>query len=262
MQNQGSMQSGAYENVRVLIPEAPIEEMAAGSAQPQYGPPAQTHIGTYGAVPAADHQYMAAGNAPVAVAPVASVAPPAPAVSSAAAEPMPGTGQASVEMVRWREDLQVTASPQERVVGTVKVRKYVTVEDFTGTIPIEYETVQVIREPVSVEEAALLTPADIAELTQEVELHTQEAVVTRRMVPIERVRLQISRVKGEATINDMLRSEHFEVEEPSVPPNLQDAVRRIDAPYDGRIDYGQVGPQGSEQTKQAESRRRFGRRGQ
>lgn len=237
MQDQGSMQQGAYENVRVLIPEMPM------------------------GVPAAEHQHVPTGNPPVALAPFAP--PPAPVVSSVVAEPVPGAVQAPVEIVRWREDLQVTASPQERVVGTARIRKYVMVEDFTGTIPIEYETVQVIREPVSAEEAALLTPTDIAELTQEVELHTQEAVVTRRMVPIERLRLQISRVKGEATINDQLRSEHFEVEEPVMPPNLQEAVRRVDAPYDGRIDYSQAGTQGgsSEQGKQ-EGKRRFGRRGQ
>jgi stress response protein YsnF len=184
-----------------------------------------------------------------------------------AAEPVPGTTQAPVELVSWREDLQVTASPQERTVGKVRVHKYVKVEDFTGTIPIEYETVQVIREPVSAQEAALLTPTDIAELTQEVELHTQEAVVTRRMVPIERVRLQISRVKGEATISDTLRSEHFEVEEPIMPPNLQEAVRRVDAPYDGRIDHNPQGAQGSQGTQSDQGnhsengKRRFGRRG-
>jgi stress response protein YsnF len=194
-------------------------------------------------------------------------APPARIAAPAIAEPVPGTAQAPVELISWREDLQVTASPQERTVGKVRVRKYVKVEDFTGTIPIEYETVQVIREPVSAQEAALLTPTDIAELTQEVELHTQEAVVTRRMVPIERVRLQISRVKGEATISDTLRSEHFEVEEPIMPPNLQEAVRRVDAPYDGRIDHNPQGAQGSQGTQSDQGnhsengKRRFGRRG-
>jgi hypothetical protein len=87
------------------------------------------------------------------------------------------------------------------------------------------------------------------------------------MVPIERVRLQISRVKGEATISDTLRSEHFEVEEPIMPPNLQEAVRRVDAPYDGRIDHNPQGAQGSQGTQSDQGnhsengKRRFGRRG-
>ena len=284
MQDQDPMQSGRYENVRVISPEMSYEELVTAPTLPQYVAPPSASAETEWRVPTAPHQnppvesrtIPAAQFSPLpALAPAPAPAPapaaPPPAQPAAAwaeqvqAEPIPGSAHAPVEMVRWREDLQVTAAPQERTVGTVRVRKYVTVEDFTGTIPIEYETVQVIREPVTAQEAALLAPADIAELTQEVELHTQEALVTRRMVPIERVRLQISRVTGEATINDTLRSEHFEVDEPSAPPNLQEAVRRVDAPYDGRIDHGQQRTQ--TQTTQAQGaraegiKRRFGWRG-
>jgi hypothetical protein len=281
MQDQDPTQSEKYENVRVISRQLSVEEPATGPALPQYlaQPPAQ--VETEWRVPGAGQQYMPVQNqtitaAPLLAAPAPAVTPapapapapppaPAPAatVSPAAGAAAPGTA-VPVELVSWREDLQVTTAPQERTIGTVKVRKYVTVEDFTGTVPIEYETVQVIREPVPAHEAALLTPEEIAELTQEVELHTQEAVVVRRMVPIERVRLQISRVKGEATINDTLRSEHFEVDEPSAPPNLQEAVRRIDAPYDGRGFHNQQGAQNPpEQPKQPETngKRRFGWRG-
>ena len=279
MQDQDPTQSDNYENVRVISRQVAVEEPAGGPALPQYLSQPPAHVETEWRVPGAGQQYMPVQNQTVAVAPLpatpaptqaATPAPtPAPSPRPATAEPMPGTAPASaataapVEVVSWREDLQVTTAPQERSIGTVKVRKYVTVEDFTGTVPIEYETVQVIREPVSPQEAALLTPADIAELTQEVELHTQEALVVRRMVPVERVRLQVSRVKGEATINDTLRSEHLEVEEPSTPPNLQEAVRRIDAPYDGRSFSNGSQPSNSEQPKQMENgKRRFGRRAQ
>jgi stress response protein YsnF len=285
MQDQDPTQSDQYENVRVINRQAPAEEAAGKQVLPQYLAPPQAHVETEWRVPTNGQQYMPLQNQAVAVAPLpATQAPPAappvvtptqappaaPAATSAAPDPTPGTAPAPtstptpVEMVSWREDLQVTTAAQERTIGTVRVRKYVTVEDFTGTVPIEYETVQVIREPVSAQEAALLTPADIAESTQEVELHTQEALVVRRMVPTERVRLQVSRVKGEATINDTLRSEHLEVDEPTAPPNLQEAVRRIDAPYDGRSYHNPQAAQQPtlEQPKQQENgKRRFGRRG-
>lgn len=278
MQDQDSMQSVAYENVRLISPEVSFEDSTAAPTLPHYAAqPSAYAAAPFAATPAPAMAPPTPAPAPM-VAPVpapaqaqpqapaqAQIQPqaPAPAPAPVPTEPMPGTSQYPLDMVSWREDLQITAAPQERAVSRVKVRKYVTVEDFTGTIPIEYETVQVIREPVSPQEAALLTPADIAELTQEVELHTQEAVVTRRMVPIERVRLQISRVKGEATISDTLRTEHFEVEEPTAPPDLQQAVRRVDAPYDGRVDSPSQGTPGIQGTppEQGGSKRRFGRRG-
>jgi stress response protein YsnF len=276
-----------YENVRVISREPPAEEAAVTSDLPQYGASSQNHADGQWRVSGAGQQNGQVRNQAVAVAQPApapaqpqahwtapasapATAPAAPATSAALQAPAPaitvtepvlaGT-RTPVEMVSWREELQVMTAPQERTVGTVKVRKYVTVEDFTGTVPIEYDTVQVIREPVSEQEAALLTPADIAELTQEVELRTQEALVTRRIVPIERVRLQVSRVKGEVTVSDALRSEHFEVDEP-VTPNLQDAVRRVDAPYDGRTTHSQQTEGAGDRDKHSEGgKRRFGRRG-
>jgi stress response protein YsnF len=128
------------------------------------------------------------------------------------------------EMVCWREEVEFAAT--ERVIGSVKVHTYVTEEKVSRQIPLEHEEVRVIREKIGDSEAMNLRAHDFHEQFAEVELRAQEALVSKKMVPVERIRFEVQRVKDMVTVNEVLRQEHFKVEE---PPKLPEGnrVRRV-----------------------------------
>lgn len=128
------------------------------------------------------------------------------------------------EMVCWREEVEFAAT--ERVIGSVKVHTYVTEEKISRQLPLEHEEVRVIREKIGDHEAMNLHTHDFREQFAEVELRAQEALVSKKMVPVERIRFEVQRVKDMVTVNETVRQEHFKVEE---PPKLPEGnrIRRV-----------------------------------
>lgn len=134
-----------------------------------------------------------------------------------------------VEYVAWREELEIVPDPQEKVFGTVKVHTYVTEEQVTKSFPIERECVRITRESVSRQEAQSLSPHEIAEAHTEIELHSLGAVVKKKKVPTERLRVAVDRVQGAITVNETCKSEHIEVEEPPYQDDSEIASRQNEA---------------------------------
>lgn len=129
------------------------------------------------------------------------------------------------EMVCWREEVDFAAT--EKVIGSVRVHTYVTEEKVARQIPLEHEEVRVVREPVAEAEAANLRPRELGEAHAEVQLHAQEALISKRVVPTERIRFEVQRVKDMVTVNETVRQEHFKVEEPPKLPEAGLRVRRV-----------------------------------
>ena len=102
----------------------------------------------------------------------------------------PTTDQA---MTRSEEELRV--GTQTREAGRVRLRKYVTTEQVTQTVPVQREEIRVEREPITDAnlDAATSGP-DISEEEHEVTLHEETPVVQKRVVPRERVRLDTDTV--------------------------------------------------------------------
>jgi uncharacterized protein (TIGR02271 family) len=122
------------------------------------------------------------------------------------------TGRATDEaMTRSEEELQVGTETRER--GRARLRKYVTTEQVTQTVPVQREEARVEREPITDAnlDAAMAGP-DISEAEHEVTLHEEQPVVQKRTVPRERVRLEKDTVTGEEQVADEVRKEQVEVE--------------------------------------------------
>jgi uncharacterized protein (TIGR02271 family) len=114
-------------------------------------------------------------------------------------------------MTRSEEELRVGTETRER--GRARLRKHVTTEQQTVTVPVQREEVRVEREPIT---DANLDPATsgpaISEEEHEVTLREEEVVVDKRAVPKERVRLDTETVTDERQISEEVRKEHIEVD--------------------------------------------------
>jgi uncharacterized protein (TIGR02271 family) len=122
----------------------------------------------------------------------------------------PGTAGEDA-MTRSEEELRVGTEARE--TGRARLRKYVTTEDESKTVPLRREEARVEREPISdanVEQA--MSGPEISEAEHEVPLHSEEPVVEKRVEPKERVRLEKDVHTDEETVSDELRKEHIEPE--------------------------------------------------
>nr|WP_241003124.1 YsnF/AvaK domain-containing protein [Streptomyces sp. CB01881] len=114
-----------------------------------------------------------------------------------------------MEITCREERLDITT--EWHVLGTAKLRKYVTSEPVERRVPVVRERVRVERMPVGEAERASLSDKDIAEAVEEVTLREERPVVRKYLAPIERVRLVVERYTSEEVIRDELRREHVEV---------------------------------------------------
>jgi uncharacterized protein (TIGR02271 family) len=126
-------------------------------------------------------------------------------------------------MTRSEEELRVGTTQRER--GRARLRKYVTTEQVTQTVPVQREELRVEREPITDAnlDAATSGPA-ISEEEHEVVLREEEPVVEKRAVPRERVRLDTETVTDQRQVTDEVRKEQIEVE--GDQPTYRDPDRR------------------------------------
>lgn len=114
-------------------------------------------------------------------------------------------------MVRTEERLRVDTERHE--TGRVRLRKYVDVEQVTGTVPVSHEQVRVERHPVSVSDIDPLTAAKaFTEEEHEISLTAERPVVAKEAVPVERVRVATQQVAEQVTVEEQVRKERIEVD--------------------------------------------------
>jgi uncharacterized protein (TIGR02271 family) len=115
-------------------------------------------------------------------------------------------------MTRSEEELRVGTESRER--GRARLRKHVTTEQQTVTVPVQREEVRVEREPITDAnlDAATSGP-DISEEEHEVTLREEEVVVDKRAVPKERVRLDTETVTEERQVSEEVRKEQIKVDD-------------------------------------------------
>ncbi|GAA1086321.1 PRC and DUF2382 domain-containing protein [Kitasatospora arboriphila] len=147
----------------------------------------------------------AGGTVRPAAAPTAADRPERP-------EPQQGgeaSAQGPVEIVCREERLDI--STEWHVLGTARLRKYVTSEAVERRVPVVRERMRVERVPVSDAERAALSDQEIAEAVEEVTLREERAVVRKYLAPVERVRLVVERYTEEELVREELRREQVEV---------------------------------------------------
>jgi uncharacterized protein (TIGR02271 family) len=114
-------------------------------------------------------------------------------------------------MTRSEEQLRVGTERTE--AGRARLRKYVTTETETRTVPVSKETVHVEREPITDANMgnAMDGPA-ISEEEHEVVLTEERAVVQKEAVPVERVRLDKDTVTENVQVTEEVRKEQIDMD--------------------------------------------------
>ena len=114
-------------------------------------------------------------------------------------------------MTRSEEQLRVGTERVE--AGRARLRKYVTSETETRTVPVSREEVRVEREPITDANMpkAMDGPA-ISEEEHEVVLSEERPVVAKEAVPVERVRLDTETVTEQATVTEEVRKEQIDMD--------------------------------------------------
>ena len=120
----------------------------------------------------------------------------------------PSTDEA---MTRSEERLDVGTTREE--AGRARLRKYVTTEQETVTVPVQKERAVIETEPITDanRDEAHSGPA-ISEEEHEVVLQEERPVVGKTAEPVERVRLGTETVTDEETVSEEVRKEHIEAE--------------------------------------------------
>ena len=94
--------------------------------------------------------------------------------------------------------------------GRGRLRKYVTTETVTRTVPVQREEVRIQREPIAEEDRGEVSNRPDSD--DEVILHEERVIVTKETVPVERVRIVTETVADEVTIREKVHKEHFDGE--------------------------------------------------
>lgn len=114
-------------------------------------------------------------------------------------------------MTRSEEQLHVSTTSQE--AGRARLRKYVTVEEETHTVPVRKERAVLETEPITEDNVDAATSGKhISEEEHEVTLTEERAVVEKEAVPVERVRLGTETTVEEESVTEEVRKEHIETE--------------------------------------------------
>ncbi|MCQ1948241.1 MULTISPECIES: PRC and DUF2382 domain-containing protein [unclassified Arthrobacter] len=114
-------------------------------------------------------------------------------------------------MTRSEEQLHV--GKQSRESGRARLRKYVTTENVTKTVPVSHEEARIEREPITdANRGSAMDGPTISEEEHEVTLHAEEPVVEKEAVPVERVRLDTETVTEEATVTEEVSKEQIDME--------------------------------------------------
>ena len=131
-----------------------------------------------------------------------------------AADPVTDRSVAATDEAITRSEEELNVETAEREAGRARLRKYVVIDEVTQTVPVRREEIRVERLPITdaTSSAAGHEPA-ISEEEHEIVLYEEEAIVEKRVVPKERVRLSKQTHVEELQVSEELRREEIEVDE-------------------------------------------------
>jgi uncharacterized protein (TIGR02271 family) len=123
------------------------------------------------------------------------------------------TSGPSTDDAMTRSEERLSVGTEREATGRVRLRKYITTENVTKTVPVQREEVRLEREPITEHNrGAALDGPDLSEEEHEVVLHEERPVVEKETVPVERVRLDRDTVIEDVTVNEEVRKERIETD--------------------------------------------------
>lgn len=112
-----------------------------------------------------------------------------------------------------RSEQRVNVGTERQEAGRARLRKYITTENVTKTVPVEREEVRLEREPITEENrSAAMDGPEISEEEHEVTLHEDRPVVEKETVPVERVRLGKETRTDEETVSEDVARENIDAQ--------------------------------------------------
>lgn len=123
------------------------------------------------------------------------------------------TSGPSTDDAMTRSEERLTADTETREAGRARLRKYVTTEQESVTVPVRKERVVLESEPITGSNVDEATggPA-ISEEEHEVVLHEEHAVTNVVAEPVERVRLGTETTVEDETVSGEVRKENIDVD--------------------------------------------------
>lgn len=113
-------------------------------------------------------------------------------------------------MTRAEERLNVGTESVES--GRVRLRKYVTTEEQTVTVPVQKEVLSIERETIDDGTARRGGIIEGDSAVEEIVLREERAVVDKETVDVERVKIGKQEVTEKQTVTEEVRKEHIDVE--------------------------------------------------
>jgi uncharacterized protein (TIGR02271 family) len=98
--------------------------------------------------------------------------------------------------------------------GRGRLRKYVTTEQVTKTVPVQREEVRIEREPITDENRDEASNRPDKDDEHDMILHEERVIVTKETVPVERVHIGTETVTENVTIKENVRKEHIDTDGP------------------------------------------------
>jgi uncharacterized protein (TIGR02271 family) len=124
------------------------------------------------------------------------------------------TSGPTTDSAMTRSEEELALGTRTRETGRARLRKHIVTENVTTTVPVQREEIRVAREPITDANAdAAMAGGDITEEEHEVTLHQEEPVVSKRVVPKERVRLDTDVVTDQHEVSEEVRKERIELTE-------------------------------------------------
>lgn len=119
-----------------------------------------------------------------------------------------GTSANEQYLTRSEEQLQV--STQRVASGRARLEKVVVTEEQTITVSVSHDEVRLVREPIP--DGTALDDLPTGDGVAEIILTEERIVVTKVIVPVERVRLDTETVTEQRDVTDTVRKEQIELD--------------------------------------------------
>jgi uncharacterized protein (TIGR02271 family) len=121
-----------------------------------------------------------------------------------------GTGHTTDEAAMTLSEERLNVDKESQEVGRARLRKYVTTDTETVTVPVKKEKLTVERNPVEgTRSGGTISEGDDVE---DITLREERAVVGKETVDVEEVRVGKETVTEQEQVSEQVRKEHVEVE--------------------------------------------------
>ena len=135
-----------------------------------------------------------------------------PATQPSAVTDLSADQRADVVVTRSEELLHVGV--ERMVTGVVKVSKYIVTETVTHTVEVSHEEIRIERQTGTGSAAtmpAVTVSAPATSRDLQLILHAEQVVITKQVVPVERVTLAVVAETEQRDVQDSVRRERIEV---------------------------------------------------